>query len=137
LEILALYQEFNPESCEDGGQVNINAAKMLVQVSASRYLAPRIHLPRNRYWLEEGLAMLYEKGFRQQIRVSHDSFHFILRMIVDHPIFTNNSPNEQMPVEHQLYIALWRFGRFGNGASLIDAGRLFSISKGTVFKATK
>jgi len=78
LEILAIYQELFPE---DGGSNNVfserffddtNAAELLASVNASRYLVLRILVPKNRYWLEEGLARLDEKGFRQQMSVSRE-----------------------------------------------------------------
>jgi hypothetical protein len=88
------------------------------------------------YWLEEGLDSLDDKRYRHQFRISRGAFDFILDKIADNPIFSNNSPNEQLPVKHQLHITLWRFGRFGNGASIIDVSKKFGVGEGTVQKAT-
>ena len=75
--------------------------------------------------------------FRKQLRVSPSAFDRIVEKIEDDPIFSNNSQNDQMPVEHQLAILLYRFGHFGNAASLDDVAKWAGYAKGTVILATR
>ncbi|KIY70502.1 hypothetical protein CYLTODRAFT_441951 [Cylindrobasidium torrendii FP15055 ss-10] len=69
--------------------------------------------------------------FVDMVRVSPYVFASILELIEDNPIFHNNSPNPQEPVELQLAVALYRLGRYGNGASVKDVARVFGIGDGT------
>ncbi|KAH9946451.1 hypothetical protein B0H21DRAFT_676762, partial [Amylocystis lapponica] len=55
-------------------------------------------------------------AFRQELRVSPWTFDRILAEISGDPIFSNNSPNAQFSVEHQLAVTLYHFGHFGNTA---------------------
>jgi hypothetical protein len=74
--------------------------------------------------------------FVNMLRVSPFVFEFILLLIKDHPVFTNNSHNPQAPVDVQLAVTLYRMGRFGNGASLEDIARIAGCSEGAVEKYT-
>jgi hypothetical protein len=62
-------------------------------------------------------------------------FDLMLRLIEDHPTFLNNSTAEQVPVSYQLAIALYHFGRFGNGGSVEAVSQWAGCSVGTVVKA--
>ena len=75
--------------------------------------------------------------FRKQLRVFPSAFDRIVQKITDDPIFSNNSQNDQMPVEHQLAILLYRFGHFGNAASLDDVAKWAGYAKGTIILATR
>lgn len=55
----------------------------------------------------------------------------------DHPVFHNNSTQEQIPVDYQLAITLYRMGRFGNGASIEDIANIAGISEGGVLRCTR
>ncbi|KAI0995832.1 hypothetical protein K3495_g12349 [Podosphaera aphanis] len=57
--------------------------------------------------------------------------------IKDHPIFKNNSSCLQIPVAHQLALALERFGSYGNAASVGKFRRNLSVSTGTVVNVTR
>jgi len=48
--------------------------------------------------------------FTNMLRVSPLVFNTILTLIEEYPVFANNSPNSQTPVEHQLAVALFRLG---------------------------
>ncbi|KAF8998415.1 hypothetical protein BDQ17DRAFT_1428502 [Cyathus striatus] len=58
------------------------------------------------------------KRFRKNLRVDPATFDSLLEKIRYNPIFVSSGPNEQIPVEEQLAIALYRFGHFGNAASV-------------------
>ncbi|KAI9912735.1 hypothetical protein PsorP6_005838 [Peronosclerospora sorghi] len=54
-----------------------------------------------------------------------------------HQSFKNNSAHAQRPVEFQLAVALYRFGRNGNGSSFLDVADRFGIAEGSVMIYTK
>ncbi|KAJ3713436.1 hypothetical protein C8R42DRAFT_593310 [Lentinula raphanica] len=56
--------------------------------------------------------------FRENLRVTPETFDELVNDIQDDTVFSNNSPNEQAPVADQLAIALYRFGHSGNGANM-------------------
>ena len=58
------------------------------------------------------------KRFWHNLYASPETFDALYAKIKSHPIFQNASPNEQLPVDQQLAIALFRFGHFGNDASV-------------------
>ncbi|KAF7308036.1 DDE Tnp4 domain-containing protein [Mycena kentingensis (nom. inval.)] len=88
----------------------------------------------------EHLLRTYEndqKRFQNMLRLTPYCFDVLLHLIQDHPIFSNNSNNAQAPVEQQLAVALYRLGRYGNGASVHDIARIAGCSEGSVENFTK
>ncbi|KJA25911.1 hypothetical protein HYPSUDRAFT_133783, partial [Hypholoma sublateritium FD-334 SS-4] len=75
--------------------------------------------------------------FRQELRVSPSTFDALVEKLWNDRAFSNNSQNAQMPVEHQLAIALYRFGHYGNAASLDSVAKWSGYAKGTVLLATR
>lgn len=75
--------------------------------------------------------------FTQMLRVTPESFQYILQLIEDHPVFTTTSHRPQTPVEIQLAVTLYRMGRFGNGASIKDIARTAGVSEGAVERFTE
>lgn len=57
--------------------------------------------------------------FRKYVRIEPACFDDLVGAIRDDPAFHNNSSQEQMPVEEQLVIALYRFGHYGNASSTL------------------
>lgn len=74
--------------------------------------------------------------FIQMLRVTPESFQFILNLIEGHPVFTTSSNRPQTAVEIQLAVTLYRMGRYGNGASIKDIARTAGISEGAVERFT-
>ncbi|KAL1724902.1 hypothetical protein EV714DRAFT_185168, partial [Schizophyllum commune] len=70
--------------------------------------------------------------FRSYLRITPACFDALVDILGDDPVFQNNSHNKQMPVAHQLVIALYRFGHYGNTASNIKVALLFGVGFGTV-----
>jgi hypothetical protein len=60
------------------------------------------------------------------------TFQVLLDLIEGHPVFSNNSNNPQAPVQTQLAVTLYRMGRYGNGASVLDIAHHAGISEGAV-----
>jgi hypothetical protein len=52
-------------------------------------------------------------------------------------VFSNKSPNGQLPIDEQLAIALYRFGHDGNAASLQHVANWAGVGKGTVTLVTR
>ena len=75
--------------------------------------------------------------FRQDLRVSPDTFDRIVKKIANHPVFFNNSNCPQSPVEDQLAITLFCFGHYRNAASLDRVRKWAGTSKGLVKLATR
>ena len=75
--------------------------------------------------------------FRQWLRVDPITFDKILTEISADSLFVNHSRHPQMPVDYQLAIALYRFGHYGNAASLQRVADWAGVGKGTVVVATR
>lgn len=74
--------------------------------------------------------------FRSYLRVSPECFNALADSIRHHPVFHNNSNNDQTPVEEQLAVALYRFGHYGNAASTMKVALWAGIGYGTVRNVT-
>lgn len=123
---------------EDTGLINEETPEeLLAFIYTKRYLEPRTPVPKSHEWCESVLPKYDDTRFRQIMRISRHAFAFILQSIKSHPTFTNNSQNNQRCVEQQLQIALFRFGRFGNAASIMEVSRAFGVSEGTVVNCTR
>src|SRR5271155_755422 len=109
------------------------------EMYSSRYEAPRTRIRRGPATMRHVLDVLKTERpdhFRQELRVTPYTFDAMLKRISHDPVFYNNSPNQQMPVEDQLAITLYRFGHFGNAAGLDKVSKWSSYGKGTVSLAT-
>lgn len=73
------------------------------------------------------------KKFCRILRVHPNVFASLVRRIQDHPIFSNNSNNPQLPVSVQLAIFLNGVGHYGNGATTEDVAEWAGVSVGTVY----
>ena len=107
---------------------------------ANRYEAPRNQHPRGPSLMQFTLdkyKTLRADLFRQDLRVTPDTFDQIVDRISDHPIFFNNSTCPQSPVKDQLAITLFCFGHYGNAASLERVREWAGTSKGLVKLATR
>src|SRR4051794_40125207 len=126
------------ESENEEGFIDGQTPEQLLElVYTSRYLEPRLSVPKSRDWSINVLPNYNDTRFRQTLRVSRNTFDLILDSIKAYPSFHNNSSNKQLPVELQLQIALFRFGRSGNAASLKDISRTFGVSEGTILNSTR
>jgi hypothetical protein len=70
--------------------------------------------------------------FVNMLRMSPEAFQLLFTLVHDHPVFMNRSNNAQTPVEAQLAVTLFRMGRYGNGASVMDVARQAGCSEGAV-----
>lgn len=75
--------------------------------------------------------------FRQYLRIDPITFDKILVEISSNPLFINQSRHPQMPIDYQLAITLYRFGHYGNAASLQRVADWAGVGKGTVLVATR
>ncbi|KAF8156111.1 hypothetical protein B0H34DRAFT_659606 [Crassisporium funariophilum] len=65
------------------------------------------------------------------------TFDALLEKIDWLPIFMGGGPNDQMPIDQQLAIALFCFGHFGNSASVESMAQWAGCSAGMVVNATR
>ncbi|EEB95596.1 hypothetical protein MPER_05407, partial [Moniliophthora perniciosa FA553] len=79
----------------------------------------------------------YPDSFREDLRVSPTTFDRLVDILQDDMVFRNDSSNEQLPVEQQVAVALYRFGHYGNAASLKKVAEWAGLGKGTVTKCTR
>jgi len=70
--------------------------------------------------------------FRSYLRIDPGCFDDLVHVLKDDPVFHNNSHNPQMPVDEQFAIALFRFGHYGNAASMLKVALWAGIGFGTV-----
>ena len=112
-----------------------NDISMFQKICNTRYLNPRTSIPK-----QGSLHMAWEYAkdpahhhlFIQMLRVSPFVFGVIHELIKHHPVFHNNSNVPQSPIDYQLSVTLFRMGRFGNAASLVDIARECGCSVGSV-----
>ncbi|KAI0073911.1 hypothetical protein K474DRAFT_1602516 [Panus rudis PR-1116 ss-1] len=105
-----------------------------------RYQVPRNPLPRSTPSMHHVLAVLKHERpdhFRRELRVTPLTFDKLVCDIINDSIFHNDSPNGQMPVEHQLAITLYRFGHYGNAAGIKYVASWAGVGAGTVVLCTK
>ena len=77
------------------------------------------------------------KRFRQNLRVNPETFDALVKRIEGDPIFMSDGPQDQMPLDEQLAITLFRFGHHGNAASVEAIAQWAGTSAGMVVNATR
>ncbi|EGO03226.1 hypothetical protein SERLA73DRAFT_69133 [Serpula lacrymans var. lacrymans S7.3] len=70
--------------------------------------------------------------FCRLMRTSSSTFFEIVKRLKDGPSFHNNSNNPQAPAEQQIACAIFRFGHYGNAASIKDTATLAGVSTGSI-----
>ncbi|KAF7300775.1 DDE Tnp4 domain-containing protein [Mycena kentingensis (nom. inval.)] len=112
----------------------------LISLHAQRYLNERRPIPKGNVlgillgdWKRD-----FPDFFRSYLRVTPTTFDALLRAIENDPVFHNNSDTaEQLPVDFQLAVTLYRFGHYGNGVSVRKVGLQLGLGFGTVVKSTR
>nr|GAT45093.1 predicted protein [Mycena chlorophos] len=116
------------------------AAKQLDLMYERRYENPRTKKTRSKDPTMKVALDDYryndEEAFRGELRIWPKTFNRLVKKIENHPVFLNNSNNEQKPVEQQLAVALYQFGNYGNAASLRAISNWAGLGKGTISKCT-
>jgi len=103
------------------------------------YEMPCIELPCRPAYLPHVLTVQkheHQDHFHLALHVSPNTFNCILEQILDDPVFSNNSPNGQLPMDTQLTTALYHFGHNGNAASGQHVANWARVGKGTVTLVT-
>ena len=114
--------------------------RFIQDLYSRRYLKPRNQLPRGPSQLRHVIDVLKihrADRFRECLRVSPFTFDKICERIQSDPVFINKSKNDQIPVQDQLAIVLFRFGHDGNGASMQVVADWAGVGKGTVHLITR
>jgi len=108
---------------------------MLLLLS-SRYVIKNDPVPKSFQWFTEVLPALDDRRFKSVLRTTRFQFGFILDIIQDSPVFAAQ-PHQQFSVSHQLAIALFKLGHYGNAASVTKVAAKFGIGDGgTVLRCT-
>lgn len=114
--------------------------RALNNLYATRYEAARNTLPRGPAFLPHVLQVLKlsrPDKFREKLRINPVTFDHLVVRLQDDPVFSNNSGNSQISVEEQVAITLYRFGHFGNAASLQSVADWAGYGKGTINLVTR
>ena len=125
------------ESDEDSMQDNmLDLPSHLLQiVNFSRYLE-RNDVPKSQDFYLNVLPILDDERFKQEIRMSRESFDNILSQISKDTVFANKSNTGQADVKLQFMICAYRFGSSGSSAAVGKIARHFGVSEGFVIKST-
>jgi hypothetical protein len=119
--VLVAFQALEDSSSSEYKEFNdyIEATLLYADgIRSKRYLhCPTGRLPKSNE-LRRFMNRWNDRQFRQLTRVTKPTFAIILELICDHPVFSNESNNQQEAVEVQLQVALARLGCNGNGASV-------------------
>lgn len=109
--------------------------KIIKMIACTWYLHTRSAVPKSGTlhlaW-EHANSPNVHHHFVQMLHVTPESFHFILQLIENHPVFQTQSNQPQTPVQTQLTVTLYHMGCFGNGASVPDIAQTAGISEGSV-----
>ncbi|KIJ41641.1 hypothetical protein M422DRAFT_172029 [Sphaerobolus stellatus SS14] len=123
----------------EGGQLLVPLSQLTLSVLqnlySSRFLEEQRCIPRTSEQLLMTLGVYKQQFpdiFKSFLRIQPNTFDQLLRHIKDHPVFHNRSNNVQIPVDRQLAVALYRFGHFGNAASLTKVACWAGMGYGTV-----
>jgi len=106
---------------------------------SERYMAERTEIPKTQALMQLLLGEYKNKFphiFRSYLHIDPDCFDSLVEAIQDDEIFHNNSNNSQIPIEEQVVIALFRFGHYGNAASMMKVALQFGVGFGTVHLVT-
>lgn len=112
----------------------------LFGLHSSRYYEERRNIPKTRTNLRMLLGVYKEQFpdiFRTYLRIQPACFDRLVSLLETDPAFHSESNNEQMPVEEQIAIALYRFEHYGNAASTKKVALWAGVGYGTVDLVTK
>ncbi|EFP89235.1 uncharacterized protein PGTG_15076 [Puccinia graminis f. sp. tritici CRL 75-36-700-3] len=125
------YKESDEDSSTSEDSEIEELVMTLISIKKKRYLAERVRLERAPD-ITKYLFRLDTGRFKQEFRMSQDSFYQLLDLIKDNSVFHNNSNVPQRPVRDQLMVTLRQTGMSGNGSSVGVLARFFRILEGTV-----
>jgi len=100
--------------------VNEDMLHTMVNLYSQHYYNVRQPIPKttiNMQILLNNYKFNQPEIFRSYLQITPSCFDDFVMIICDDKICLNNSNNDQMPVEDQVAIALYRFGHYGNAAS--------------------
>lgn len=113
---------------------------ILRELASARYLHKRKPIEKT----SDNIRLLFDVYkehkpviFKAYMRVSPACFDALLAAVQDHEAFRGESNHKQLPVQTQLAIALYRFGHYGNAASVTKVALWAGVSYGMVINATK
>ena len=109
--------------------------QLLHIVHSTRYLE-RSDVPKSQDFYLKILPILDDDRFKQEIRMSRESFNNILTQTSKDPVFANKSTAVQADVKLQFMICAYRFGSSGSSAAVGKIARHFGVSEGFVVKST-
>jgi hypothetical protein len=115
------------------------ALRCIDLIQSMRVLFPKEKVPKLSQLglVLESYRTSHPKRFQRNLRVQSETFDALVTKIEDDPIFHSNSYKQQLPVKFQLAITLYRFGHFGNAASVEGIAQWAGCSVGLVVSCTR
>jgi hypothetical protein len=130
-----------PAGLEDASARLAADIAAITAITESRYLHGRDHkVPKSG---NLHLAWEYVENprdhprFLRLLRISPKCFYYLLSLIENHPVFSNNSNVPQAPIDTQLAVTLYRLGHYGNAASVEAVAERAGCSPGSVENFTR
>ena len=134
IKMCAQVSESEEDSASDDDMIDLPSTLLQI-VYCTRYLQ-RNAVPKSQDFLLKILPALDDDRFKQELRMSRESFEKVLHKISHDPVFVNQCSIGQADVELQLTICAYRFGSSGSSASIGKIARHFGVSEGFVSKST-
>ncbi|GAU97259.1 hypothetical protein RvY_08586 [Ramazzottius varieornatus] len=119
---------------DDDDEVDVPAV-LLQLVTATRYLQ-RPEVPKSKHFVEYLLPAPDDGRFKEDVRMSRESFEMVLSKIVGHKAFNLHGKTPQADPRLQLMICAYRFGSSESSASVGKIARFFGVSEGFVLLCT-
>ena len=111
--------------------------ELLHTIETTRILHPAPPIPKDsQFYLLDHWRLHSPERFHRRLRIEPQTFDSLLSFIKDHPIFYNNSNNDQLAIYIQLSVFLFHAGHYGNASSPEDTAKWAGISVGGVEKCT-
>ncbi len=123
--------DFEDEDEENDLELFFSPLLMRALCEETRFIYEKTLIPKSNY-RDLILPNVSEALWQRDIRMTHETFINIFYRIRDDPIFHNNSNNVQAHVSIQMMITFYRFGHFGNAASVPDVASKFGVATGSV-----
>ncbi|KAK9481950.1 hypothetical protein V1527DRAFT_448128, partial [Lipomyces starkeyi] len=113
--------------------------EMAVQLVSRRYLTQRVKIVKSTHNLDVILTEYKANRpdlFRRSLRMYPQTFDLFVERLSSTDVFSNMTAR-QVSVERQLAVTLYRFGHYGNGASMFEVSIWSGMGVGTIVNCTK
>ena len=128
------------DSDGDADDVKHWVVSSLQHILENRTLLPRVALPQTTAVIDLCLGIWRSEHpivFRRYARMDVCTFNQLVAQLEPADVFHNDSSHEQIAVDRQILISLFRFGTYGNAASQDKIATISGVGHGTVDLITR